>query len=153
MLQASELRDRYLAGFNAHDLDTLLPTFSPRGVTITPEGQAEGREQLAYFLTELWTTFPDLHATVWESIDHTDTTVDEYQLVGTHRGPYPLPDGRIIPATGRPIRVRGCFLCSMEDGFIVSLRVYFDQLELLAQLGWFPFPSPGEGINAEEAGD
>ncbi|GAA3084208.1 ester cyclase [Streptosporangium carneum] len=135
MTDAREVRDKYTAAFNLHDMDALLRTVSPAGVTVSPEGLSQGREELSSYLGEFWAAFPDIHAVIVESFDIGDVAIDELMLVGTHKGPYPLPDGRVIEATGRPVSVRCCYVCTVEDGLIVSLRLYFDQSELLAQLG------------------
>ncbi|MEU6409008.1 ester cyclase [Microbispora sp. NPDC046933] len=135
MGEARQVRDRYNAAFNAHDMDALLGTVSPDGAFLTPEGMAEGREQLRSYLEEFWAAFPDLHTVVLESFDVGDMTVDELVLIGTHKGPYMAPGGRVVPPTDRPLYLRCCYVCTIENGLIVSLRLYFDQLELLSQLG------------------
>ncbi|MEV7007489.1 ester cyclase [Streptosporangium sp. NPDC051022] len=136
MTDAREVRDGYTAAFNLHDMDALLRTVSPAGVTVSPEGLSQGHEELASYLEEFWEAFPDIRAVVVESFDvGDDVTVDEVVMVGTHKGPYLLPDGQVIPATGRPVSLRCCYVCTIENRLIVSLRLYFDQAELFAQLG------------------
>ncbi|MEU5869610.1 nuclear transport factor 2 family protein [Nonomuraea sp. NPDC047529] len=131
---AREIRDRYTAAFNAHDMEALLRTFSPTGVSISPEGVSQGHAELASYLEEFWAAFPDVQAVIMESFESESTTVDELLMVGTHRGPYVTADGQVVSATGRAIRLRCCYVCTVEDGLMASLRLYFDQLELLAQL-------------------
>ncbi|TQS29297.1 ester cyclase [Microbispora sp. KK1-11] len=87
------------------------------------------------YLREFWAAFPDVNTVVLESFDVDDMTADELVLIGTHTGPYLGPSGKVIPPTGRPLHLRCCYVCAIENGLIVSLRLYFDQLELLAQLG------------------
>ncbi|WP_406315926.1 ester cyclase [Streptosporangium sp. NBC_01639] len=135
MTDAREVRDKYTAAFNEHDIDALLRTVSPIGVTVTPEGLSQGTEELASYLEQFWEAFPDIRAVVMESFDVDDVTIDELVMVGTHKGPYVLPDGQVITATGRPVSIRCCYVCTIENGFIMSLRLYFDQSELRAQLG------------------
>ncbi|MEV8631377.1 ester cyclase [Streptosporangium sp. NPDC051023] len=136
MTDARKVRDRYNAAFNLHDLDALLRTVSPAGVTVSPEGLSQGHEELASYLEEFWEAFPDIHTVVVESFDVGDVAIDELVMVGTHKGPYMLPDGQVIEATGRPVALRCCYVCTIENGLIVSLRLYFDQSELRAQLGF-----------------
>ncbi|GAA0825668.1 ester cyclase [Streptosporangium amethystogenes subsp. fukuiense] len=135
MTDARKVRDRYTAAFNAHDIDALLRTVSPIGVTVSPEGLSQGHEELASYLEQFWEAFPDVHAVIMESFDVGDVAIDELLMVGTHTGPYMLPDGQVITASGRPISLRCCYICTIENGLIVSLRLYFDQSELRAQLG------------------
>ncbi|WP_187280793.1 ester cyclase [Microbispora sp. CSR-4] len=135
MGEARRVRDRYNAAFNAHDIDALLSTVSPDAAILSPEGLAEGREELGSYLEEFWAAFPDVHTVVLESFDTDDTTIDEVVFVGTHKGPYRGPGGKVIPPTGRPVNIRACYVCTVENGLIVSMRVYLDQMELLSQLG------------------
>ncbi|MEU8171650.1 ester cyclase [Microbispora hainanensis] len=135
MGEARRVRDRYNAAFNAHDIDALLSMVSPDGAFLTPEGLAEGHEELASYLEEFWAAFPDVHTVILESLEVGDTTIDEVVLIGTHKGPYMGPGGKVIPPTGRPLNLRACYVCAIENGLMVSMRLYFDQLELLSQLG------------------
>ncbi len=135
MTDAREVRDKYTAAFNVHDMDALLRTVSPTGVTVSPEGLSQGHEELASYIGQFWEAFPDVYAMVVESFDVGDVAVDELLMVGTHKGPYMMPDGQVITPTGRPVSLRCCYVCTVENGLIVSLRLYFDQLELRAQLG------------------
>lgn len=135
MTEAREVRDKYTAAFNAHDTQALLRTVSPAGVTVSPEGVSQGHEELASYLEQFWEAFPDIRALVVETFDVDGVAIDELLMMGTHKGPYTLPDGKVIAATGRPVSLRCCYVCTVENGLIVSLRLYYDQLELHAQLG------------------
>ncbi|MBA2383380.1 MAG: ester cyclase, partial [Actinobacteria bacterium] len=82
--------------------------------------------------------FPDAS---WESAhkhESGNVAIDEGYVVGTHTGPLPMPDGQSIPPTGKSVRVRGCDAATVEDGRVKSHRFYFDQMELLGQLGLTP---------------
>ena len=61
--------------------------------------------------------------------------------MGTNTGPLSLPDGSTVPATGKAVRVRGCDIATVADGMIVRHHFYFDQMELLTQLGLAPTQS------------
>lgn len=49
-----------------------------------------------------------------------------------------MPDGQSVPPTGKSVRVRGCDAATVEEGQVKSHRFYFDQMELLSQLGLAP---------------
>ncbi|MGI5492858.1 nuclear transport factor 2 family protein [Microtetraspora malaysiensis] len=138
MTEAREVLNRHTAAFNAHDIDALLRVVSPAAVWISPEGPAEGHEEIASYIGHFFAAFPDIRALVWETVDNGDLAAEELMMVGTHAGTYLMPGGRAVPGTGRPIQLRCCSMCTVESGLIVSLRFYFDQLELLAQLGLLP---------------
>ncbi|GII66744.1 hypothetical protein Skr01_68290 [Sphaerisporangium krabiense] len=135
MTEARQVHDRYIAAFNAHDMDALLRELSPEGVTISPDCVTQGCEELASVIEEFWEAFPDVRTNVMESFDDGDTAIDELLMQGTHLGPYRTPGGRVVQATHRPISLRCFYLTTVENGLIVSLRLYFDQLQLRDQLG------------------
>lgn len=69
-----------------------------------------------------------------------DYAIDEVTLSCTHAGPL-LPDGEQAQATGRRVHLRTCEIATVEGGLVISFQSYFDQLELLAQLGLYPPPT------------
>ncbi|GII87770.1 hypothetical protein Ssi03_57600 [Sphaerisporangium siamense] len=135
MTEARQVHNRYIAAWNAHDMDSLVRTLSPDGVTISPDCVTQGFEELASVIGEFWEAFPDVRTTVMESYDDGDTAIDELLMQGTHLGPYRTPGGRVVEPTYRRISLRCFYLTTVEDGLIVSLRLYFDQLQLRDQLG------------------
>ena len=56
-------------------------------------------------------------------------------VTGTHKGTLTTPDGQSIPATGKSVRLRTCDVATFKDGRATSHRFYFDQMEVLTQLG------------------
>ncbi|WP_283135741.1 ester cyclase [Rhizohabitans arisaemae] len=141
MTEARRVRDRYLAAFNDHDISALLATFSPTGVVVRPEGTAEGPEEFASHIAEYWAAFPDCRLVVWEAFGAGETAVEEVSFAGTHTAPYLLPSGEVLAPTGRTVYVRGCNVSTVEDGLVISMRLYYDQLELFSQLGVPCLPS------------
>ncbi|MEW9529711.1 ester cyclase [Microbispora sp. NPDC049125] len=121
---------------NAHDMQALLDLFSEDAVLVSPAGMAEGREQIAWLYEQFFRGFPDLRLTVWYEATDTDRPMMvEWTATGTHTGPFLLPDGRELEATGRRITLRGSCASFVENEKVVTHREYFDQLELYTQLG------------------
>jgi ketosteroid isomerase-like protein len=46
-----------------------------------------------------------------------------------------------IPATGKSLDFRFSAIFQVENGKITSIRLYYDQLEILTQLGLAPAPA------------
>jgi predicted ester cyclase len=131
---------RLRKAFNRHDLDALAQCFGPRAVLVAPDGIGQDREEIASYYGQFMEAFPDSRCTPQSVITSGDTLVAEYTLTGTHKGPFLVPGGGVAEATLRPITVRACSVSIVEDGLIVSHRIFYDQLELVAQLGgsvWF----------------
>ncbi|TQJ58089.1 SnoaL-like polyketide cyclase [Arthrobacter sp. SLBN-83] len=59
-------------------------------------------------------------------------------VAGTNTGQLGLPTGGILPPTGKQVRVRSCDVARVEAGVITTHHAYFDQMELLGQLGLLP---------------
>jgi predicted ester cyclase len=64
--------------------------------------------------------------------------VEQARYVGTHTGPLRNPDGVEIPATGKQFDFSFVGIFHVQDDKIRSIRIYYDQLELLMQLGLMP---------------
>jgi predicted ester cyclase len=124
--------------FNNHDLDGLAGSFSRGAVLVAPDGVGQDRDEIASYYGAFIEAFPDSRCTPQSVTACGDTLVAEYTLTGTHKGPYIVPGGGVAEATGRPIIVRACSVSIVEDDLIVSHRIYYDQLELVSQLGGAP---------------
>lgn len=122
--------------FNQHDLDGLGQCFARNAVLVAPDGIGQDRDEIASYYGQFIEAFPDARCTPQAvAVAGVDTLVAEYTLTGTHKGPYLVPGGGIAEPSLRPITVRACCVSTVEDGVIVSHRIFYDQLELVAQIG------------------
>lgn len=139
MGQARQVIDRMTGAMVNRDLITLAALYAPDAVIDTPdEGEVKGREQIVRYLTQYLAAFPDLR---WEEAakhESGDTSIDEGWVVGTNTGPLALPSGETHPATGRFVRVRECDIATVAGGVVTSHRFYYDQMDVLRQLGLLP---------------
>ena len=102
--------------------------------TETPGGRLAGRDAAEAMWNTWQQAFPDNRI---ETIAiHADDRggVHEFRAIGTHSGTLRGPAGD-IPATGRSARMNMCGVYEFDDGKITSFHLYFDQAELLRQLG------------------
>jgi ketosteroid isomerase-like protein len=133
---ARETIDRMTAAMVNHDVAALAAVYAEDAVAVTPdEGELKGRDEIARYFGGFLTALPDF---AWDSLaqhESGDTSIDEGWVVGTNTGPLLLPDGSTVPATGKAVRVRGCDIATVAGGVIVCHHFYFDQMELLTQLG------------------
>ncbi|MFC4533558.1 ester cyclase [Sphaerisporangium dianthi] len=120
---------------NAHDLKELTHCYAEDALYLSPSGKGEGPEEIVSFWALFLDAFPDLRLTPWSKFTHGDTVVMEWILTGTHTGPFLMPDGEVIEATGRGVTIRGCSSRVFENGLVTMHCIYYDQLELLIQLG------------------
>ena len=139
MGEARQQMDRMTECMRAKDVDGLAKAYAADAVITTPDqGEIKGREQVVGYLHEFLTALPDFD---WEPLaghESGNVAIDEGWVVGTNTGPIQLPTGEVLPPTGRRVRVRGCDVGTVENGAIVRHNFYFDQTELLGQLGLLP---------------
>jgi predicted ester cyclase len=84
-----------------------------------------------------WEALPDGRIIPDEQLAAGDVVVAEGTLAGTHTGTFRASGGE-IPPTGNRVRLRYAAVKRFQDDRIVSEHLYFDQLELLQQLGAAP---------------
>jgi ketosteroid isomerase-like protein len=139
MGQAREVMDRVTDAIVRKDLETARELYAPDAVAETPDqGTLRGRDAIIGYMSEFVVAMPDLSWESYREHESGNDAIDEGFIVGTNTGPLPMPGGESLPATGRSIRVQECDAITVEDGLVTSHRFYFDQMELLAQLGLAP---------------
>lgn len=140
MGQAREVMDRLTEAVTVRkDLAVVANLFAPDAVAHTPEaGELHGRDEIVEYWRQITTAVPDARYESLHSFEVGSTAIDEGYFSGRNTGPLVSPDGESVPATGKEVRIRGVDLATVEDGRIVSYRLYFDQLAFLEQLGLLP---------------
>jgi steroid delta-isomerase-like uncharacterized protein len=98
-------------------------------------GQQQGREGLKAVISQLRSAFPDIRWTIAEMVSEGDKVVTRFTWVGTHRGAF-----LGIPATGKPVEVKGVVIDRLEAAKMADSRILMDTLGLLQQLGAIPAP-------------
>jgi ketosteroid isomerase-like protein len=137
--EAREVMDRLTDAVMSGDLDALKSLYAPDAVAETPDqGTVPGRDQIAAYLGEFATAFPDASWEYRSKYETGDTAIDEGFFVGTNTGSMTGPNGETIPPTGKRIRARECDVATVQNGVITSHRFYFDTLDWLTQLGLAP---------------
>ncbi|HKA28798.1 MAG TPA: ester cyclase [Candidatus Binatia bacterium] len=141
MAQASsDLRDRrevvvrsHMESENRREFDATLATFSHPRYELIATGQVfDGEEAVRGYYETSRAAFPDQRNEILTLRHADDAVVVEFDLLGTHRGPF-----LGSPGTGREFRCPMAALFLFEDGgdAIVCERVYFDAATILRQLG------------------
>jgi predicted ester cyclase len=145
MSAEAKVIERAIQLWNAHDraggtelVDGRARLVAPGGLTLSGKS---GWEQLY----DTWTNaFPDnrLEDVVIFGCD--GQASQRARFVGTHTGTLRAP-GRDIPATGRTVDIRYCVAYRLENGLVTSLELYFDQMDMLSQLGLVPQTAAAAG--------
>ena len=138
MQTGRELLDRYVELYNAGDLDACMQLYADDAVQLMHDGLFEGVDAIRERLARDLTAFPDAKYVVESFVEGGDSFADEWTFTGTNDGPFRLPDGAEVPATGRPVQIRGMELVEVRDGKIVVDNLYYDFMAAVAQLGLVP---------------
>jgi len=124
--------------WNSRDQEGFFATYADDCEITAPGFTGKGRQGLTDFWNAWHTGFSDNQVTLRLVFAEGDNVVEESVFSGTNDGPLTGPDGSRIPATGRQVSAPLSGLHTVHDGRIVSTRLYFDQLDMLTQLGLMP---------------
>ena len=99
-------------------------------------GQRQGREGLKEVIAMMRSAFPDINWVTDESISSGDKVVTRFTWTGTQHG-----DFLGIPATGRPVSVKGVVIDRLVNGLMTDSRILMDTYGMMMQLGVIPPPA------------
>ena len=97
-----------------------------------PEGTV-GCEARVQFGQAFAAAFPDARVEPIRAFSEGDLVCMKVRFRGTHDGPMATRGGE-IPTTGRAVESPYCIVARFEDGEVVELDEYFDQLAMMRQL-------------------
>lgn len=140
MSEAKRVLEQAIEHWNAGDRDAWSSLYAEDVVYEAPGGQRiSGLADLEeMYFDALLTAAPDRSSRDVVLIAEGEYVVEQARYVGTHTGPLRSPDGVEVPATGRQFDFPFVGIFRVRDGKIRSIRIYFDQLELLTQLALMP---------------
>jgi steroid delta-isomerase-like uncharacterized protein len=127
--------DSMIDALNEHDLEAVLRFYRADAVAVSPELELGNSDEIGSFFTQLWEGFPNIHFELLEKIAQDDVITATMMASGTNTGPYLTFAGEVLPPTGRKVAIRACCWWRLTDGLIASQSLYYDQLEIYAQLG------------------
>ena len=141
MTDSQRVGAEFVEAFNAHDEARISELNAENAVLEAPgDVRLEGREAVAQYAMAWLGAFPDARVTVHNELEAGDWVVHEFTFEGTHTDTLSTPAGD-IPATNRRLRGRGVQILRIEAGTVADTRLYFDQVQVLTQLGLMPEPS------------
>jgi steroid delta-isomerase-like uncharacterized protein len=145
MSEARRVLEQAIDRWNANDREGWAALYADDVVYDAPGGaHISGLEDLKeQYFDALVTAAPDRGSTDAVLIAEGDHVVELARYTGTHTGTWRSPNGVEIPATGKSVDFPFVGVFKVEDGKISSIRIHYDQLEVLTQLGLMPGAAPG----------
>lgn len=141
MGHAREIGAQFVEAFNAHDESRIRELNAEDAVVEAPgDVRAEGREAATEYGMGWLNAFPDARLNVHNELEADDVIVQEFTFEGTHTATLSSPAGE-IPPTQRKLRGRGVQILRVEGSVIAETRLYFDQVQVMTQLGLMPEPA------------
>ena len=135
---AKDLVDRSTKAWNAHDFGEWSAAFTEDAELVGPGGlSGRGRDVQQVFYSIWQDGFPDNQVSNIRIGEDGDTAVLEAVFEGTQTGVLKAPTGDIA-ATGQRVSIPFVVTYTGADGLFTSFRLYFDQMDLITQLGISP---------------
>lgn len=108
-------------------------------------GRTVGRDGFRRVLEDIFTTFPDWHVEIVDSVTQGDSVVMRCKVSGTHRGngKIPVNGGMLVGVapTGKHFETDHIHWLKFRDGKIVDHYATRDDIGMMRQLGLLP-PAP-----------
>jgi predicted ester cyclase len=132
MAEAKQVVERHVEAFNAHQADS--EPWTDDAEFVAPGASMRGREEVLAFLAAFWEAFPDGRLELSRVSGEGSVAAAEGRFIGTHSGVFRTPTAA-VPATGRLVDFRWMSAYEGRGDELASEHLYFDQVELLTQLG------------------
>ena len=126
---------RHIEAFNERDRDG--DPWAADAEIIAPGGAFKGRDNVLGFLGAFQQAFPDGRLEVKKLLVEGSSAAAEGTFAGTHDGVLPSPEGDVA-ATGKSVEFRWAAVYAVDSDELSSEHLFFDQADLLGQLGLLP---------------
>lgn len=138
MGEARHVAEEFVDAFNAHD-EARIRSLHRDDVVFEAPGDVRltGADALTEYAIGWLRAFPDGRINVQNTVAAEGWAVQEFRFEGTHDDTLVGPGGE-IPATHRSLSGRGVQVMKVDGGKIADARLYFDQVDVLTQLGVMP---------------
>ncbi len=135
---SSDTLRRSFEAYNTHDSEAVRRMAS-EDISLSRPGQSlAGREELLAAYRVDWEDFPDCRLDMTAAVSEGRRVFAEATWSATNTGSLHLPDGTVAPPTGRKVVLECAAAGEVEDGVVRRLRVYWDNLASMQQLGLIP---------------
>jgi predicted ester cyclase len=135
MAGAGDVVIRHIEAFNGRDRDA--EPWGTGAEIVAPGASRSGRDEVLGFLGVFQEAFPDGRLEVGRLLVDGSSVAVEGKFVGTHDGILHSPNGDVAP-TGKAVELRWASVYEVSGAALTFEHLYFDQMDLLGQLGLLP---------------
>jgi steroid delta-isomerase-like uncharacterized protein len=141
MADPRQIGAKFVEAFNAHD-EAAIRALNGENVVFEAPGDVhiKGREAATAYAMSWLRAFPDARQTVTNELVDGNWVAQEFTFQGTHEDTLSSPTGD-IPATHNRLSGRGVQVFKVEGDVVTDTRLYFDQVQVMTQLGLMPEPA------------
>ena len=136
--QIMDLNEKFIAGWNAQDIEKTLSVLSDDAVWLDigiPEPMRD-KEAMGRYVQSWFTAFPDLRAVIKNQVVNEDQAAVEVEFNGINTGQLKMAEEKpAIPATGKKVNGKGVYFCWIKNGKVSKIHTYPDVAGLMMQLG------------------
>lgn len=135
MGEAKNVVESMVGAWNEHNRERWATGFADSAELKAPGGVSGSGPEMGGQFYDIWTDgFPDNQVGQSLISEDGDNGFLEAVFKGTHTGPLNAPSGT-IPATGKAVEIPFVVTTKVGGGKVASFHLYFDQAELMTQLG------------------
>ncbi|MGV1047828.1 MAG: ester cyclase [Solirubrobacterales bacterium] len=135
MSGSGDVVTQHIEAFNSRD--TEAEPWAEKSEIVAPGASVSGREAVLGFLAVFQEAFPDGRLEVERLLVDGSSVAVEGSFAGTHDGVLRSPAGD-VPGTGKAVQFRWAAAYEVNGSELISEHLYFDQMDLLGQLGLLP---------------
>lgn len=143
MTNALEIVEQMFDVIDGHRWADYATACTPDVVMVSPSGPLQSPAEWVQFSRRFARAMPDGRHWITTAVQEGDRVAVQGEWTGTHTGPLTTTDGEVAP-TGATVVLRFCAMAELRDARLSRVEIYFDQMQLLAQIGLVPVPPPPE---------
>lgn len=142
MGQPREVMDRVTEALLSKNFEALRDLYAADVTWVNPDkGPMRGLDALIESFRDMFEAFPDASYEATGSWETGEYVFDQGDFIATNSGTLKLPGGQELPPTGKQVRLRDMEVARVQDGRITHHEWYWDQLDMLNQLGLVQLPA------------
>lgn len=124
--------------FHARDMNYWASLLADDFIGSYPGARSLNKEQARMYNEAFLPAFADIHFKINRIVVDGESIIVQWTVTGTHTGPLATLSGQVIPATNRKGEFPGVSVVEVQNGKIIQESTYWNQVELLTQLGLMP---------------